>query len=65
MDREDDEYSEEENEKEPLCLQRITNFFWKNRTNKSVVPYTAEWDVIQESYKLNAMIEKKGEVRWW
>lgn len=60
MEREDDEYSEEENEKEPLCLQRITSF-WKNRTNKSVVPYTAEWDVIQDSYKLNAMIEKKGE----
>ena len=29
MEREDDEYSEEESEKEPLCLQRITNLFGK------------------------------------
>lgn len=55
------EYSEKGSEKEPPCLQGNYKFYWKNRAYEYVIPCKTEWNVIQQSYKLNAMKEEKGD----
>lgn len=57
------EYSEDQSEKEPPCLQGNYKFYWKNQAYKHVIPYKTEWNVIQQSYKLNAMKEEKGGIK--
>lgn len=62
-----DEHSEELSKNLPPHLQRNYQFYQKNkkqkRAYKHVIPCKTEWNVIQQSYKLNAMKEEKGGIK--